>query len=157
MTGPEEQTQRASGTVGPWGPVHLFTMSVGKSADLAGARRALAQAASVVLTDEDAREAVLLAATELISNGVLHGRPPVVLSVFRPDISLAVLDVVVSDHGSGQVPALPPSRPEPFAEGGRGLWLVSQLAASVSVERGPGLFAVRARFASAPSPRSATA
>ena len=85
-------------------------------------------------------DTVLLCVSELVSNAVEHGEPPVVLRVGGvPDgILLEVLD------GGGGSPVQ--QDPEPEASGGRGLLLVDGLASRWGVDRNRSTTRVWATF-----------
>jgi anti-sigma regulatory factor (Ser/Thr protein kinase) len=87
------------------------------------ARRAMARAADLWLLDRDMTDTALLLVSELATNAIRHGTPPIRLSL-RLDRDR--LRVEVSDSS----PALPElSHPEPDQVGGRGLQIVQLLAA----------------------------
>lgn len=92
---------------------------------------------------EPRRDDLVLAASELCTNSVLHGGGEGVLRLWR-EAGQVVLEVC--DHGTltdplaGRVPA-PPGRP-----GGRGLVLVNLLADLVRVHHAPGSTRIRAFF-----------
>ena len=87
------------------------------------ARRAMARAADLWRLDRDLTETALLLVSELATNAIRHGSPPVRLSL-RLDRDR--LRVEVSD-GSPALPTL--TYPEPGQIGGRGLQIVQLLAA----------------------------
>jgi anti-sigma regulatory factor (Ser/Thr protein kinase) len=87
------------------------------------ARRAMARAADLWRLDREMTDTALLLVSELVTNAILHGTPPVRLSL-RLDRDR--LRVEVTDSS----PALPElTRPEPDQIGGRGLQIVQLLAA----------------------------
>jgi anti-sigma regulatory factor (Ser/Thr protein kinase) len=87
------------------------------------ARRAMARAAELWRLDREMTETALLLVSELATNAIRHGTPPVRLSL-RLDANR--LRVEVTDSS----PALPRlGTPEPDHTGGRGLQIVQQLAA----------------------------
>jgi len=71
---------------------------------------------------DDCIDAVLLLTTEVITNALRHGAPPLHLAITHGTFGL---NVDVSDSS-----LLPPEvgRPDFDSEGGRGLWLVQTLA-----------------------------
>lgn len=87
------------------------------------ARRATARAAELWRLDRELTETALLLVSELATNAIRHGAPPVRLSL-RLDADR--LRVEVTD-GSPTLPRL--ARPGPDQAGGRGLQIVQQLAA----------------------------
>jgi anti-anti-sigma factor len=74
------------------------------------------------------RDNALIAATELVSNAVRFGRPPIDL---RARLAPGALHVEVSDQGDGR-----PRRRVPADDGGVGLNIVYLLADRVVIERG---------------------
>jgi anti-sigma regulatory factor (Ser/Thr protein kinase) len=74
---------------------------------------------------QDTVELLKLAATELVTNSVRHsgtkGKIVVFVRVREPSLLLKVCD-----RGPGVNPG--PTRPDPMAEGGRGLFLIDALA-----------------------------
>lgn len=87
------------------------------------ARRATARAAELWRLDREMTETALLLVSELATNAIRHGTPPVRLSL-RLDADR--LRVEVTDS-SPQLPRL--RRPGPDQASGRGLHIVQQLAA----------------------------
>jgi anti-sigma regulatory factor (Ser/Thr protein kinase) len=86
------------------------------------ARRAMKRAAELWLLDREMTETALLLVSELATNAIRHGAPPVRLSL-RLDKDR--LRVEVTDSS----PALPQLvHPGPDQPGGRGLQIVQQLA-----------------------------
>jgi anti-sigma regulatory factor (Ser/Thr protein kinase) len=86
------------------------------------ARRAMKRAADLWLLDRDMTEIALLLVSELATNAIRHGAPPVRLSL-RLDKDR--LRVEVTDSS----PALPRlGHPAPDQTSGRGLQIVQQLA-----------------------------
>ena len=87
------------------------------------ARRAMARAAELWRLDRDMTDTALLLVSELATNAIRHGTPPVRMFL-RMDSGR--LRVEVSDSS----PALPQvEHPGPDQTGGRGLQIVQQLAA----------------------------
>jgi anti-sigma regulatory factor (Ser/Thr protein kinase) len=78
-------------------------------------------------------DSVVLAVSELVTNAMRHGRPPVWLTLRRRPKELRV---GVHDADPHPVPdGVPPSRDD--AESGRGLEIVAALAGQVGVEQVP--------------------
>ena len=86
------------------------------------ARRATARAAELWRLDREMTETALLLVSELVTNAIRHGAPPVRLSL-RLDADR--LRVEIAD-GSPTLPRL--DQPGPDQVGGRGLHIVQQLA-----------------------------
>ncbi|MFC0004910.1 ATP-binding protein [Micromonospora siamensis] len=76
---------------------------------------------------EDIPEAVVLVATELATNALVHGLPPTTVRLLRAD-DCFILDV--ADHDLTTIPELADTRP--LGSGGRGL----QLARAFSLDVG---------------------
>jgi anti-sigma regulatory factor (Ser/Thr protein kinase) len=87
------------------------------------ARRATARAAELWRLDRELTETALLLVSELTTNAIRHGAPPVRLSL---RLHSGRLRVEVAD-GSPALPQL--AQPGPGQVGGRGLHIVQQLAA----------------------------
>jgi anti-sigma regulatory factor (Ser/Thr protein kinase) len=95
------------------------------------ARRAMARAAELWRLDRDMTETALLLVSELATNAIRHGSPPVRLSL---RLERDRLRVEVTDSS----PALPElSHPSPDQVGGRGLQIVQQLAATWGASSSP--------------------
>ena len=128
---------------------------------LAGARASRIQVASGQAAPRKAREwlgwladhlsperfeAAQLMVSELVSNAVVHSGlaegEPIHLSA-RADRQR--VRVSVCDCGRGFAPDWPPGLPEPSTSGGRGLWIVHELADRVLVDGAKGrvLFELR--------------
>jgi anti-sigma regulatory factor (Ser/Thr protein kinase) len=95
------------------------------------ARRAMGRAAELWRLDREMTETALLLVSELATNAIRHGTPPVRLSL-RLDRDR--LRVEVTDSS----PALPElSQPGPDQISGRGLQIVQQLAATWGASSSP--------------------
>ena len=95
------------------------------------ARRAMAHAAELWVLDRELTETALLLVSELATNAIRHGTPPVRLSL-RLDRDR--LRVEVTDSS----PALPElGHPGPDQISGRGLQIVQQLAAKWGATASP--------------------
>ena len=93
----------------------------------------------------EARDELLYAVSESVTNAQLYGRPPVTVSVWTGDDR-----IVVHVHDTGPGPADPLTGLVAGADGtagaGLGLWLVHQLGlVDVALVSGPGGFTVRLR------------
>jgi serine phosphatase RsbU (regulator of sigma subunit)/anti-sigma regulatory factor (Ser/Thr protein kinase) len=78
--------------------------------------------------DSELMDAILLVTSELVTNGLRHGEPPVLLTVERigPRLRLTVSD------GGSKIPR--PRMASPESTGGRGLFLVSVLSTAWKIE-----------------------
>ena len=95
------------------------------------ARRAMARAAVLWRLDQDLTETALLLVSELTTNAIRHGTPPVRLSL---RLERDRLRVEVTDSS----PALPElDYPGPDQVGGRGLQIVQLLAARWGASASP--------------------
>ena len=87
-------------------------------------------------------DVVLLLASELVTNSVLHSGSAVPSGVVTVTVAVGdeVIRVEVTDRCGGSVPVLPGAAPaDDEAEGSRGLWLVDALSARWGYERDGGL------------------
>ncbi|HEX7744363.1 MAG TPA: sensor histidine kinase [Micromonosporaceae bacterium] len=91
-----------------------------------------------------ATDDVVLAVTEVATNGLVHGAPPVrVRAWHHADILIVQVD---DSRGRRLPPAAGYRRPSLGPEGGRGLWLARQLADTVTAHTGNGCTSVRLHF-----------
>ncbi|MER7004209.1 anti-sigma factor RsbA family regulatory protein [Dactylosporangium sp. NPDC000555] len=81
-----------------------------------------------------------LAATEAVTNAIVHGVPPVEVRVWAAPGRIVV---AVTDHGPGLSDPLAGLRPTGAATGGLGLWVAHQVCAFVSMQHRDGAFTVR--------------
>jgi anti-sigma regulatory factor (Ser/Thr protein kinase) len=86
---------------------------------------------------------VVAATSEVITNGVHHGRPPVRLRAWQQDNTLIVH---VDDHGGLPVPAEAGYRPPTTPADAAGLWVARQLADVLLTRTENGQTAVRLYF-----------
>jgi anti-sigma regulatory factor (Ser/Thr protein kinase) len=97
-------------------------------------RRTAARALAGV--DGDVADDVLLALDEAVGNAIRHGsrgRRPVLVSV---GVDQGWVHMSVRDHGpTAALPRVPAAPPSTLADGGRGLWLISQLVDEVTLSR----------------------
>lgn len=93
-----------------------------------------------------AAEDVLVAVSEVATNGLIHGAAPVRVRAWHRAGTL----IVQADDAGGRPPAptagYAPPDPAGATPGGRGLWLARQLADTVLVEVRPGRTSVRLHF-----------
>jgi anti-sigma regulatory factor (Ser/Thr protein kinase) len=109
-------------------------------------RRQLSAALAASLSSQRLDD-VLLVATELSTNALVHGAPPVTVQVWDTADGV-VLDVV--DRGEATVDPLADLRPlNGGAHGGYGLWLVGELADEITIDRRHDTNVVTAFFAAA--------
>jgi anti-sigma regulatory factor (Ser/Thr protein kinase) len=112
---PEAVAPRADGPLGSW--------AVESTADLRGLRRALQDA---LRAPRHVTGPVVLVASELATNALHHGVPPVVVSLGRVEGGYLL------DAADGSLDAVPTySAYRPAGEGGFGLYLVGRLADEV--------------------------
>jgi anti-sigma regulatory factor (Ser/Thr protein kinase) len=107
----------------------------------AGTRRMLAAVDPAVADD------VLVVASELVTNAVLHGRDPVVVTV-----TLELPDVIISvtDRGAADPTPRPTGEED---EAGRGLQIIQRLTTHWHVEHGEGTKSVVAVVQATPARR----
>ena len=112
---------------------------------LRGLRTALTAWAAEHGFAAEAAEDVLVAVTEVATNGLRHGEGTVRVRAWHHGDTLIVQ---CDDAGGRPIPAAAGyHRPRPFAAvGGRGLWLARQLADVVTVSSAPGRTAVCLQF-----------
>ncbi|MET7425908.1 ATP-binding protein [Dactylosporangium sp. NPDC005555] len=103
---------------------------------LYGLRATLAAHASRLGADDEQIEHLLLVASELATNAIIHGGGTGQLRLWHHD---TVLYCQVTDQGPGILdPAGGSTMPDPTrSEGGRGLWICRNLTAELSVDVGP--------------------
>jgi anti-sigma regulatory factor (Ser/Thr protein kinase) len=109
--------------------------------DPAEARAAAAAVAVDAGLDVHHTEDLLVVASELVTNGHLHGSPPVTFEAWAAPGRVLVS---VTDGGPGPDHALVGLQRSDRAFGGMGLWIAHQLADDVVLDFGPGGFTVRA-------------
>jgi anti-sigma regulatory factor (Ser/Thr protein kinase) len=85
---------------------------------------------------------LVVAASELAANSVLHGGGRGLATIWGDEGSVYV---EVADAGTITDPEVGQSRPDPKAESGRGLYIANQLCDTVSIESGPTGTRVRLR------------
>jgi anti-sigma regulatory factor (Ser/Thr protein kinase) len=96
---------------------------------LAGAATRVGAAQTASNIDEAAAE---LVASELVTNAIVHGAPPVDLEVDTDNgrqVRITVTD------GDPTLPTVPPQSPSPTQEGGRGLLMVETLSTAWGLHR----------------------
>lgn len=100
----------------------------------AGAAREQTRAALRRWRLPDLLDPVALAVSELVSNAVRHGRPPVVMLLRRTSRNVRV--EVHDEAPAHDVPTVPALSAE--AESGRGLLIIDALSGDTGVEQVPG-------------------
>jgi anti-sigma regulatory factor (Ser/Thr protein kinase) len=114
-------------------------------ADLAGTRRAVLDLAGDAGVPEGRAQDMCLAASEVVTNALLHGGGAATLRAWTEGGSFAVQ---IEDEGPGIVDALAGYRPpDPVAVNGRGLWLARQLVDLLQVAPGASGAVVRLHMA----------
>jgi anti-sigma regulatory factor (Ser/Thr protein kinase) len=118
-------------------------------ASVASARAYVDEALDTVGIGPGTREPAVLLTSELVTNGIIHGRTDVEV---RLDITEDAVRVEVIDGGAG-CPV--PENARPDADHGRGLMIVSRLASRWGVQLSSGGTVVwfELRCSGAPSPR----
>ena len=109
-------------------------------AELRGRVSEVAQAAGMSSRNADD---LVLSASELATNSVVHGGGSGTMRVWRTNDSLLV---DVEDDGLIEKPLVGRLRPEPTQLGGRGLWLANQLCDLVQIRSGARGTTVRLRM-----------
>jgi anti-sigma regulatory factor (Ser/Thr protein kinase) len=95
------------------------------------------------LIDDDALGDLTLIVSEIVSNALDHGAPPVTLSAwFDTADASSVIDV--SDHGMGIDDPFVDLRPPEQRPGGAGMWIVGQLSERLTSQRIDGVHHVTA-------------
>ncbi|MEJ5887938.1 ATP-binding protein [Pseudokineococcus marinus] len=94
------------------------------TAEVPRARQLLGRALAAWQLDEDAADTTLLLASELVTNAVRHGRPPVHV---HAEVSAGVVRVEVDDASPSPIR---PQDPDLDDLGGRGLQLVEMLSSA---------------------------
>ena len=103
--------------------------------DAVALRRALRQRLQAVAGPVDRVEDFLMAADEMVSNGLRHGRPPVGLRLWTAP---GVLVCTVRDSGGGwddPFAGYGPAHGEDLSAGGMGLWLARQRCDHLAIRR----------------------
>jgi anti-sigma regulatory factor (Ser/Thr protein kinase) len=116
------------------------------------ARAAVAVAGRLTGLSDDDTSGLMLAVSEVLSNGILHGRAPTRLRLWTaPDrIVVTVTDQGVgpADPHAGLMPVIPASE----GLGGQGLWLAHQLCSYMTMQRDAMGFTVRMVAGRVPAP-----
>lgn len=105
----------------------------------AAARAAIGDLQRVAALGDDDLSGLLLSVSEVVTNALIHGRPPVRMRAWAEPARIVV---TVTDGGPG--PDNPAAGLMPAGgPGGLGLWLAHQMCAYVSLRRGPDGFTIR--------------
>lgn len=116
------------------------------------ARAAVAVAARMTGLSEDETSGLMLAVSEVLSNGIVHGRGPTRMRLWTgPDRVV----VTVTDQGAGPrdpYVGLMPVIPASEGLGGQGLWLAYQLCSYMTMQRDAMGFTVRMVAGRVPAP-----
>lgn len=109
-----------------------------------GGVRAAVRELSRGVVGGDEEDELLLAVSEVVTNALVHGSPPVRVRIWRAEDR-----IVVQVHDCGLGPSDPLAGLLPGSggddEGGRGLWLAHQMNLDVALAVGPDGFTVRLR------------
>ena len=97
------------------------------------------------LIEDDACADLTLVVSEIVSNALTHGAPPVTISAWF-DEPAATSTIDVTDHGSGIDDPFVDLRPPRQRPGGAGMWIVGQLSERVTSYRVDGVHHVTTRI-----------
>ncbi len=104
------------------------------------ARAAIGDLQRVAALGDDDLNGILLSVSEVVTNALIHGRPPVRMRAWAEPGRIVV---TVTDAGPGPSDPAAGLMPASGGPGGLGLWLAHQMCAYVSLRRGPDGFTVR--------------
>jgi len=135
-----ERTQAAMTAVPP---VTDIDITVWHLEEVADCRAAIARWATMHHFVPTAVRQVVAAASEVVANGLRHGRPPVRARAWSQD---AMLIVHVEDQGGRPIPAHAGYRPPVSPADPAGLWVARQLADVLITNTGGGRTTVRMYF-----------
>jgi anti-sigma regulatory factor (Ser/Thr protein kinase) len=124
-------------------PAVDIDITVLRAHDVAVCRAAVARWATSNHFVAAAVRQVLAAVSEVVANGLRHGRPPVRLRAWNHDTTLVVH---VDDHGGRPIPAEAGYRPPTSPVDSAGLWIARQLADVLLTRTDNGQTAVRMYF-----------
>lgn len=112
-------------------PRDAITIDCASAEDVAGARRLVRALGADLRLDPDLVADVALAVTEVLTNALLHGRPPTMLHVYQAGPTW-ICHVQDGGHDALDplIGLLPPNEP---SDNGYGLWLARQLCSAVDV------------------------
>jgi anti-sigma regulatory factor (Ser/Thr protein kinase) len=112
-------------------------------ADLSQLRQGLHEALVAGQLDPEVADDLVIAASEIATNGMVHGGPPVRVQLWASN-GQAVC--TVTDQGPGidnPFAGYVPANGADFTRGGMGLWMARRLCDRVDLRRGPDGFTVR--------------
>ncbi len=124
---------------------HFSAVLSGDAADVPPVRRAVRDVAQANGFGDRSSD-LSLALDELLANASEHGRPPIHVETWYD--GRIVLEV--SDSGAGFDPRLPTNVPARADDGGRGLWIIRQIADHVSITSSPEGTTVRVELSHEP-------
>lgn len=116
------------------------------------ARAAVAVAGRLTGLSDDDTSGLMLAVSEVLSNGILHGRAPTRLRLWTAPDRIVV---TVTDQGAGPTDpyiGLMPVNPASAGLGGQGLWLAHQMCSYMTMQRDAMGFTVRMVAGRVPAP-----
>lgn len=123
-------------TAVPTSPPSAPAVTCHTVADMPAARRFAEVQARLAGVVGPVADDVVLAVSELLSNALTHGRPPVRLSIYTEDVTGGNPVLACHVHDGGHVPVDPLAGyapPRELGTHGRGLWMARQLCDSVQV------------------------
>lgn len=120
--------------------------------DLHDVRALVAAAATATGLTASRTNDLVVAASELAANSILHGGGRGLASVWGEEGAILV---EVADAGTITDPTVGHRRPDPSAQHGRGLYIAHQLCDEVSIDSGPSGTRVRLRMNVGPAGRGA--
>jgi anti-sigma regulatory factor (Ser/Thr protein kinase) len=126
----------------PLAPLRARRLEFGLD-DLHDLRALVAATATAGGLESHRTEDLVVAASELAANSILHGGGRGLATVWGVD---GAVFVEVADAGTITDPTVGRVRPDPAAEHGRGLWIADQLADSLTIDSGSSGTRVRLRM-----------
>ena len=124
-------------------PVSDVDITVWHAEDVAACRAAVARWATAQHFVPTAVRQVVAATSEVVINGLRHGRPPVHVRAWSRD---GTLIVNVEDHGGRPIPVQAGYRPPASPADSTGLWVARQLADVLITHADRGVTTVRMYF-----------
>jgi anti-sigma regulatory factor (Ser/Thr protein kinase) len=136
-------TQQSQPPMTPTPPGTDIDVTVSSAHEVIACRAVVARWAKARHFLPAAIKQVVAAVSEVVANGVRHGRPPVRLRGWNHDTTLIIQ---VDDHGGRPIPAEAGYRPPTTPAGPAGLWVARQLADVLLTHTDNGQTAVRMYF-----------